>query len=244
MKNKVIILLVLVTIFGLYLNRSYSRIYNRDESQISDISWQNPTIIKNPNFQNTVKYVALGDSLTVGVGTNDRTKTLPYLISQKLAGQMSVSFVNLAVSGATAESLIKNQLNKAVNEKPNYVTILIGTNDLHSLVSVEKYSEEMNHIISYLIKNTQAKIIMFNIPYLGSDSLIVFPYNYLVNYQVERYNQVLTKIAEKNNVTLIDLYKPSKEYFSKQSNFYSSDNFHPSGDGYIMWSNLVPSKDL
>lgn len=244
MSKKLIIIVILLSILGIYLNRSYSRIYDRVEPSIFNISWMDPVTLKNSNFQNTVKYVALGDSLSVGVGSNDQTKTLPYIVAGKISEQMSVTLINLAISGATTQDVIVDQLDKAASQKPNYITLLIGTNDIHSLISPSKFEAQMSYIINFLTKNTSAKIIIFNIPYLGSENLILFPYNFILNYQVQRYNNVLTNLSKTNQITLIDLYTPTKESFSKQANFYSSDNFHPSEEGYLMWGSLVTLKEL
>lgn len=244
MNKRLIIIVILLLVLGVYLNRSYSRIYDRDESNISGISWTDPVTLQNPNFQNTVKYVALGDSLTVGVGSKDIKKTLPFIIAGKISEHMSVTLVNLAVSGATAQDVIKNQLSKAVVQKPNYITLFIGTNDIHSLIAPSKFEAQMTNIIDFLEKNTSAKIIVFSIPYLGSENLILFPYNFLIDYRIKQYNKVLTDLSETYKFTLIDLYTPTKENFSKQTNFYSSDNFHPSEEGYLMWGSLVTLKEL
>ncbi len=244
MKKNLIIFFILVFIISLYLNLSYGRIYDRSETKLIRINWPEQISFKNPNFQNSIKYVALGDSLTRGVGSSNINDTLAFVFAQKLSQKMSVSLANLAVSGATTDDLISYQLDKAVKENPNYITLFIGTNDIHNLTSASKFDENMNYIINTLRKISSAKIIVFNIPYLGSKSLILFPYNLLLDYQIKQYNKILANLCENNNITLIDIYNPTKEKFSKQSNFYSSDNFHPSAEGYLLWGTLISTKDL
>lgn len=242
--RRLIIIVIVLSFLAVYLQKSYARIYNRQEPNISALSWYSPINIKNSNFQNTVKYVAIGDSLTFGVGSNDMKKTLPYIFADKVSKQMSVTFVNLAVTGATTNNVIYNQLSETKLQKPNYVTIFIGINDLHSLTSPLTFKMNMDYIINFLKEQTQAKIIMFNIPYLGSNNLVLFPYNVLIDYQTNQYNKILKDISKQNNITLIDIYTPTKNNFSKQSNFYSSDNFHPSAQGYVLWGSLIGPEDF
>jgi len=244
MNKKLIVFVLFLSVIGFYLNRTYSKIYSR--SEITDLTefWEKPILFKNTNFQTTVKYVAIGDSLSVGIGSSELAKTLPYEVATKISKQMSVSLVNLAVKGATVDSVIAYQLERAVAQKPNYITVFIGTNDLHFLKSPSKFESEMNYIIGFLTKNTQAKIIVLNIPYLGSDDLILFPYNVFFDYQVRQYNFAIARVCRTYNLTLIDLYTPTKTIFSKTPNFYSSDNFHPSGDGYLMWGTLINKIEL
>lgn len=226
-----------------YLNLTYSRIYNRYTVPDLSFYWTKPISFKNPTFQNTVKYVALGDSLSVGIGSDNPKKSLPYILAGKLARNMSVQLINLAVLGATADDITQFQLDRAIAEKPNYVTVFIGTNDVHALIPAVIFRDKLDYIIKNLASQTQAKIIIFNVPYLGSKSLILFPYNLFFDYKIRQYNTEIETIAKNNNVLLIDLYTPTKE-FEKQTNFYSVDSFHPSGEGYIMWGNLVLQKNL
>lgn len=239
MDKKFIILAIILSIVAIYLQRGYARIYDRNESVLPLLSWNKPILFKNSNFQNSIKYVSLGDSLTVGVGSNNITQTYPYIFAQSLSKFMSVSLVNLAIRGATSSDVINSQLEKAVAENPNYVSLFIGVNDVYGFKSNKEFEENFDRITTVLINNTQAKIIILNIPYLGSDSLIVFPYNNIFNYRVQQFNKIISKTSSEKNIILIDLYTPTKEIFSKQSNFYSSDNFHPSADGYLLWETLL-----
>ncbi|MFA5933208.1 MAG: SGNH/GDSL hydrolase family protein [Microgenomates group bacterium] len=244
MTKKIILIMLLFLSLAFYLNRSYSMIYNRNLVPDLTSFWMRPITFTNPNFQNSVKYVSVGDSLTVGIGTIDGKKTLPYIIASKLSENMSVILVNVAVKGATVKDVAISQLPVAIAEKPNYVTVFIGTNDVHSLISVSSFEAKMDYILNFLTTQTSAKVIVFNLPYLGSERLILFPYNLFFEYQTKQYNQALFRVARKYNVSLIDFYTPTKNQFSRQPNFYSVDSFHPSGEGYIMWGSLLNPKDF
>lgn len=80
------------------------------------------------------QYVALGDSLTAGVG--DRIDSIEHLSwADRLAaalGQLHPGFVyhNLAVRGKTSAEIIAEQLPQALSLRPDLVTILAGGNDL------------------------------------------------------------------------------------------------------------------
>lgn len=239
MKVKIFFLTVISFFLALYLHQNYARIYNRSESILPSIAWNQPVLFKNSNFQNTAKYVALGDSLTVGFGSNDIAMTYPYFYAQNLSKQMSVLLTNFGVRGATSSDLINTQLGEAVREKPNYISLLIGINDVHNFTSEKKFKEDFDHITSVLIAQTDAKIILLNIPYLGSKNLILFPFNIYFDYKTRQFNGIISKIAKAKNLTLIDIYTPTKKIFSDEPDFYSSDGFHPSGEGYILWGNLL-----
>lgn len=248
MKGKIALITILLAILAfvtfLYLNRSYSRIYARVIVPDLSYNWTTPIELKNSNFQNTVKYAALGDSLSVGIGSIDYRNALPYIIASKLSQQMSVSLYNFAVMGATADAVRVMQLEKAIAVEPNYVTVFIGTNDVHKLDPVDTFESELDYIIKNLKERTKAKIIVFNVPLLGNNNLVWFPYNIFFDIQIRQYNQVISRVAQKYEVNLIDLYTPTKNDFANRKNFYSVDDFHPSGEGYQMWGTLVIPKDL
>ncbi len=232
------LILIVIAVLAIYLNRSYARIYEHNGYNLTNPKNQSMTNFKNPNFQNIVKYVAMGDSLSAGVGSEKQEETLPYIFAQKLSQNMSVNMVNLAVSGATSKDLIDNQLQKAIEEKPNYITLFIGTNDVHDMMPEEDFHKNLNFILDELTKKTSAKIIVLNLAYLGSDQIILPPYNTYFDLRTRQFNNIIEKESKARDLTLINLYTPTKNKFSKEAGFYSEDQFHPSGKGYIMWGSL------
>lgn len=242
-KFYILILIFILTLVSL-LNRGYSKIYEHNgKFLLSPYKTQSITIPK-LNSTNKITYVALGDSLSSGVGSGDYKKTITYLFADSLSKKESVDFENLAFSGATTNDLVSTKLSEAVKLNPDYITIFIGTNDIHNLMPSKRFEDNMTFILDNLIRRTKAKIIVFNLPYLGSDNLILPPYNLFFDARTKEFNSVLEKICKDKNLTLIDFYIPTKEIFSKNANFYSEDGFHPSSEGYLLWGNLLNDKNF
>ncbi len=86
-----------------------------------------------------LSYVAIGDSLSEGLGdrgfNQDRshcgwTDRLATLLSlQASANGQGFQFANLAIRGSGARTILGQQLNDALNLKPDLVTIMAGAND-------------------------------------------------------------------------------------------------------------------
>ncbi|MET9735042.1 SGNH/GDSL hydrolase family protein [Streptomyces sp. NPDC006458] len=78
----------------------------------------------------SVRYVALGDSLTEGVGDRvaDGWRGWAALLADGLDLE-SVEFTNLAVSGAQTRDIVDSQLPVALALKPDVASVLIGVND-------------------------------------------------------------------------------------------------------------------
>lgn len=191
------------------------------------------TMIGNQSNSQTIKYMALGDSLTAGVGVSDYKNSYPYLLAQKLSAKNNVELVNLARAGATSLDVVTNQLPKALLQKPDLITILIGVNDLHNLISLKEFEDNFTRIVTAL-KKSGAKIYLLSIPYLGSDKIVYFPYNFMLNFRTKQFNNIIKKISADTGATYIDL-----SALKKSANFYSVDQFHPKEDGYKEWSEII-----
>ncbi|MGW0583203.1 SGNH/GDSL hydrolase family protein [Streptomyces sp. NPDC002920] len=78
----------------------------------------------------SVRFVALGDSLTEGVGdpTEDGWRGWAALLADGLAEE-PVDFTNLAVSGAQTRDVLERQLPAALALRPDVVSVVVGVND-------------------------------------------------------------------------------------------------------------------
>lgn len=219
---------------GIYLNRSYAYFYNfLGQNHLTAPIHKTSIMIDNHSGSQTIKYVALGDSLTEGVGVSDIKSSYPYLIAQKLSSKNNVELTNLAHVGDTSSDALASQLPKALSLKPDLTTILIGVNDIHNLKSLKEFEANYTQIVSNLRKSG-AKIYVLSIPYLGSDKIVYFPYNFILDFQTKQFNNVIKKVSTDYKVEYIDLYS-----LNKSANFYSSDQFHPGEAGYKEWLKAV-----
>ncbi|MFD5496088.1 SGNH/GDSL hydrolase family protein [Streptomyces sp. NPDC001812] len=77
-----------------------------------------------------VRFVALGDSLTEGIGdrTGDGWRGWAALLAGSL-GEQPVRFTNLARSGAQTHDVLEDQLPGALALRPDLVSVVVGVND-------------------------------------------------------------------------------------------------------------------
>ncbi len=227
MKKWLVIFLTFLIII-ICLNRSYGVLF--DSIGHFDLPAPNQKIVTLGQGKN-LTYVALGDSLTAGVGVDQFNQTYPYLFTQKLALGNKVTLINLAEKGATTDSLIRDQLPKLSSLHPDLITILIGINDLHDLKSLESFRTNYSLILKQL-QLTGVKILILNIPDLGDSSVLLPPFNYWYDFRTKQYNSVIESLG----VEVIDIYSLSKNF---GKNMYSLDKFHPSSLGYKIWSDIL-----
>lgn len=240
-------LAVLLTL-GLYLNRAYAFIYNHigdihllasDRAEKYLINPKNGAATGTP----PLIYVALGDSLTAGVGTEQYADSYPYQLAQTLAAGSGrpVTLYDRSWPGERTASLLRDYVPLAVADQPDIITLLIGINDMHGNISIETFRTRYAAILKQLTTRTNAKIYVINIPFLGSPQLMHSPYQWYFDYETRRFNAVIRQLATQYRLTYIDLYAPTVNLFKAAGPDYSADFFHPSPAGYKIWVPIIYS---
>jgi acyl-CoA thioesterase I len=96
----------------------------------------------------SIRYVALGDSYTIGTGLEDESQNFPSLLAKRLTKEtgLDVALVNLGVNGYTTTDLIREELPVAGRLRPEVVTVLIGANDVVQRSSEAAYRTRLAEI--------------------------------------------------------------------------------------------------
>jgi lysophospholipase L1-like esterase len=232
------LLLILALVFS-YLYFSYNHIFEVLAKQQTSGPFDQQRYVMVGFGTSSLKFAILGDDLAAGVGSTDVKNTYPYAIAEELAKRADVlTFVNLATPGATAESVVENQVKQIVLEKPQYVFVQVGLKDLHSLVKPDDFKKSYEKIAAKLNSIT-AKVFLINIPYLASPSLVWFPFNAGLDIRTRQYNEAIKNIARQNGYIYIDLHAKTLESLNSQTDLYSVDLIHPNEKEYINWGNII-----
>lgn len=238
MRTAYLVIFLLILILALYLNRTYAYFFNYISSHQLVHPFNRDYLIEGKDSKAPkVKYVALGDSLTVGTGVPNFKESYPYLVGQFLAQKASgVQVINLAVPGAKIENIYTdvNALRGA-----DFVTILIGINDIRSPTTSKTFEEDLKELEKNLKEQTKARILVLNIPYLGSDKISYFPFTLMWDLKVRQFNMIIKNVSDAEGIEVLDLYKITNNSFKGDNSYYSVDQFHPSSKGYILWSDYI-----
>ncbi|WP_309095992.1 SGNH/GDSL hydrolase family protein [Streptomyces sp.] len=95
-----------------------------------------------------VRFVALGDSLTEGVGdpAGDGWRGWAALLAAGL-GTGDVRFTNLAVSGSQTRDVLERQLPTALELRPDLVSVVVGVNDtLRCTFDIEAVAARLDQV--------------------------------------------------------------------------------------------------
>jgi lysophospholipase L1-like esterase len=243
LKNVIHISLGVIFVIIIYLLAVNWLIYYRIGAfnlQASDIKYRRIFNEQIATSSSDIVYISFGDSLTAGVGVDNYKDSYPYLIAQKIAGTNArVIHFDAAYPGARTGDIINFLLENAIIQKPTIVTILIGTNDVHGNVSSKLFRSNYEFIIKELKTKTSAKINVVSIPFIGTDSLFLPPFNFYYNQKTLTFNKIIEELSVQNNINYIDLTTPTRIYAAHDSSYYAVDDFHPSGLGYKYWSKII-----
>ena len=198
----------------------------------------NTKMMTNDKKDAAVTYVAVGDSTGVGVGAKDGGYPARLLgrIKQERA---DARLVNLCVSGATTEDLLREQLKQAVASRPTLITIGIGINDLGSYVAVETFARNFEEIVKRLKTGTSASIVVSNLPDISLAPVVPAEQREQTRDQINLFNARIGEIAKRYNLKLVDAYTETHAIIPEHPEFFSDDGFHPSDAGYEYWAKTM-----
>jgi acyl-CoA thioesterase I len=245
MPGKPFIIAIFLIIFGLgiYLNRIYAHIYEFNGVDLSKVQINRDYSLEGGRGDKKIKYVSLGDSLTYGVGVKSHNETFPYLIAEGLLDNyQGVEVYNLGVPGARTADLLNHQTGQALSLNPDLVTILIGINDVHNVTNIDDFEKDLKEVVQKLKTNKNLKIVVINIPYLGSNDLIKFPFDIYFHNKISNFNRAIYKVAESEKATYIDLFNALSSEPIQEKSYYSEDGFHPNTEGYKIWGGILKEK--
>lgn len=86
------------------------------------------------NARAYVRFAALGDSATYGIGDplESSWRGWARILAEAIAEHHDISFCNVAVPGATAADVCRNQLDRALEHSPQIASLVVGLNDTMS----------------------------------------------------------------------------------------------------------------
>ena len=187
-----------------------------------------------------IRYVAIGDSYTIGYGVLEVDRWPNVLVNNLKKEGINISLVaNPSASGFTVRDAIKFELPEVEKIKPDFVTVLIGANDSFGQEETEVYQKDLIELLDKLEKilPNPKNIILITIPdYSISPQAFGFPKKELSKL-IQDYNEVIKEEANKRGLRLADIFPISQTMI--ETNDYIEDGLHPSAKGYLKWEKVI-----
>ncbi|MGY6522699.1 MAG: SGNH/GDSL hydrolase family protein [Mongoliitalea sp.] len=189
-----------------------------------------------------IKYLALGDSYTIGEGVAEEERYPNQAIALLQAQGLEVELSQIiAKTGWTTDELAKGIADAGISGNTyDVVTLLIGVNNQYRRRSVDNYREELTSMIKQAITFAQGnpkRVVILSIPDwgvtpFGRDSGRDLEEN---AHAIDQFNAAKKAIAAELGVFYIDI---TEEYRSigGLEEMVVADKLHPSGLVYKSWA--------
>lgn len=153
-----------------------------------------------------------------------------------------IMVINKGVNGNDVLRLNDRWQKDVIELKPDYVSILIGVNDVwRQFDSVFKHREDLVNLEEYrqkyqeLIDKTKSQVeqIFIVSPVMFEPNL-----NDPMRAQVDCYRQVAEELATKNHLLYIDLQRAVDRFLISTSSYVlTQDRVHPNLQGHMLFAN-------
>ena len=179
----------------------------------------------------TLRYVALGDSYTIGTSVTERERWPNQLVAR--LPQLEL-VANLGVNGFTSRDLIEVELPKLPALKPDLATVLIGVNDVVQGVTSSTYKDNVIEILRKLRALVgEDRILIVTIPdYTVTPQGGSFGDPAQQAAAIRDNNFVMTQLAA--GLPVVDIHDISLGAATDRT-LVASDGLHPSGAQYALW---------
>lgn len=205
--------------------------------------------------ERSLYYVALGDSLTQGVGDEREQKGYTGRLQQQLAKELNVLDVQLnnqGKSGRRSDQLLalleKEQYNEAI-QKAELITMTIGGNDVMKVVrsdlfnlKEEMFEAELPHFVEryeaimQVIRKQNADVPVVLIGFYNPFSIVTDAYTPFQTI-IKNWNDEIARIAKADGRAC---FVPIADLFETNENMvYHTDFFHPNAAGYELMTNRI-----
>ena len=187
-----------------------------------------------------VRYVALGDSYTIGTGVGAE-RSFPARLAERWRSRgLRVALLNLAVNGYTTDDLIRDELPRVAPFHPNFVSLLIGVNDIVIGRDAETYRSRLRAIIASLRTDglDARDLLVISAPdWSGVPEAARYAEPSRVARLVDAFCVVAREEAERVSAPFFDLVPLSRE--QTQRRMFAADRLHFSAECYAEWAAAI-----
>jgi len=189
-----------------------------------------------------LRYVALGDSYTIGTATRSAAERWPdQLVAWLGSGPPTLHLAaNLGVNGYTSGDVIRDELPAIDGLRPELVSLLVGVNDVVQGIPPERYRANAAVILDALL----ARLPRDRILTVATPDYTVTPHG--ADYGdpaaqaagIRGVNETLRVLAADRGIAFVDIHDLSLLAGTDRT-LVADDGLHPSGAQYARWVDRI-----
>lgn len=189
----------------------------------------------------TWKYLALGDSYTIGESVPEEERW-PVVLTERLradGGELEDAEI-IATTGWTTGNLISAIDFQEPSEDYDLVSLLIGVNNEFQGRTLDEYRTEFEELLDTsirLAKGDTSRVFVVSIPDYGYT-----PFGQsnqaAISASIDQFNAANLEITNAYGIRYFDITPISREAFNGPG-YVAGDGLHPSGYQYSLWVDLM-----
>jgi lysophospholipase L1-like esterase len=143
---------------------------------------------------------------------------------------------NLGVNGYTSADIIRDEMPALAGLRPDFVTLLVGVNDVIQGIAPARYAADVAAILDGLREHLPASRIVtvatpdYTVTPAGSDYGDVRQRH----DGIVAANETMSRLAAERGITFVDTFDISLRAAADRS-LVAGDGLHPSGAQYALW---------
>jgi len=185
-----------------------------------------------------IRYLALGDSYTIGESVDEAERWPNQLADFLKAGGLPTEVTIIARTGWTTDELWDGIQADKIAPPYDLVSLLIGVNNQYRGYDINKYREQfiflLNKSIEYAGGNPK-RVIVLSIPDWGVTPFARGEDSAQITKDIDAYNAINREETEKAGAFYVDITPISRTAASD----VARDGLHPSGKLYTEWAKLA-----
>ena len=197
-------------------------------------------------FGNKNKYLALGDSYTIGEAVDVKQKWPVQLLDKLSKVNSEINELEIiAQTGWTAQQLITATAESTLEPPYGLISLLIGVNNQFQGQLAENFRPSFIELIDravILSGNIKERVFVLSIPDWGATPFANSLQRSEITKQINEFNSIIKYEAEQRNVKFYNITDISRNALNDLS-LIANDNLHPSGKMYAQWVSLI-EKDI
>ena len=187
-----------------------------------------------------VRYLALGDSYTIGTGVG-ADRSFPARLSERWRSRgLRVELLNLAVNGYTTDDLIRDELPRLAPFQPNFASLLIGANDIVVGRDAETYRARLRAILASVRTggfDTRDLLVISAPDWSGAPQAARYGEPARVARLAEAFSAVAREEAERVGAAFFDIVPLSRS--ETERGMFAPDRLHFSAECYVEWAEAI-----
>lgn len=194
-----------------------------------------------PDTLNPIRYIALGDSYTIGQGVEESDRWPNQLVDELESNSINVEKSEIIAQTGWRTSNLINAIEDSKPQHYNLVSLLIGVNNQFNNQDFDVFKAEFNILLQSAISiaGGEDRVFVVSIPDYG-----VTPFGQsfrnpeVIAEELDMYNAYMNERCQQLNIPFINITEISRSLGDSEGAL-ATDNLHPSGMQYALWVDKI-----